>query len=315
VRRRDFIASVGSMPAWPAAARAQPAKLPVIGFLGDQTFETRRDRVGFFLGGLAELGFVPGRNVVVEYRWAEGHHARLLLLANQLVEDNVSVIAAPGSVAQAQAAMAATKTIPIVFAIGGDPVELGLVESLARLDKNVTGVTVLSHEIIPKRFELLHELLPRVKGMALLVNPSSAKQTEVEIQQARFATHALGLRLLILNATAREHFDRNFMILVGEGLGALVLSDDPLFVAYRNEIAVLADRYSVATMYHYKDVVRSGGLISYGGDIPDAWRRAGSYTGRILLGQRPSDLPVQRSTKLELAVNLMTAKALGLTVE
>jgi len=314
MRRREFIAGLGSAAAWPLVGQAQQRPIPVIGFLGDQTLETRRDRVESFLRGLAEAGFTPGNNAVIEYLWAEGHYDRLPGLAEELVRRQVSVIAAPGSTGQAYAAIAATTTIPIVFAIGADPVEMGLVGNIARPGKNITGVTALVHEVIPKRVQLLRELVPDAKMIAMLVNPTSPSQTEAEARQARFAVGALGLHLLILNATHQRDFEQAFVTLLREGAKALVISDDPLFTAYRQQLIVLAARYGVPTIYHFRDAVEAGGLISYGGDALEAWREAGTYTGRILKGEKPADLPVQLATKVELAINLKTAEALGLTV-
>jgi putative ABC transport system substrate-binding protein len=314
VKRRQFIAGLGSAAAWPATLRAQQPAIPVIGFLGDQTLETRRDRVDAFDRGLAEAGYVEGRNLTIEYRWAEGHYDRLVVLAGELVRRQVSVIVALGSTGQVIAAKAATRTIPIVFTVGGDPVEFGLVASISRPNENVTGIAVLVNELIPKRVELLHELLPAVNLIALLVNPTSPVQSEDEARRAQLATGALGMRLLVLNATHQSEFEGAFMTLVQQGAGALLMSGDPLFSAQREHIVALAVRYSVPTIYHYREVIETGGLLSYGGDVLDAWRQAGIYTGRILKGQKPADLPVQLSAKVELVINMKTAKALGLTI-
>jgi putative ABC transport system substrate-binding protein len=314
IGRRDFITLLGSAAAWPLAARAQQQALPVIGYLGDQTLESRRDRVSAFHRGLADIGYVEGRNVTIEYRWAEGHNERLGALADELVRRQVAVIAAPGSLEQALAAKAATQTIPIVFVIGGDPVKSGLVASLARPGANITGTTALSTETISKRLEVLHELLPAAALIALLVDPTNPLFTEIETREAQLQARALGLRLLVLNAAHQDEFPGAFNSLVQQGAGALLVSSETLFTAQRERIVALAARHAVPAIFHYREVVETGGLISYGGNVLEVWRQAGVYTGRILRGEKPADLPVQQATKIELVINLKTAKALGLTV-
>jgi putative ABC transport system substrate-binding protein len=313
MKRREFITFLGGAAAWPIAVRAQQA-MPVIGYLGDQTLESRRDRVTAFYQGLAEIGYVEGRNVAIEYRWAEGHSDRYPALAADLVRRQVSVIAAPGSLQQALAAKSATKTIPIVFVIGGDPVELGLVTSLARPEANITGTTALVSDLTAKRIEVLRELVPAVKLIALLVNPTSTLATETDTRSAERAVRGLGLRLLVLNASHQDEFAGAFATLVQQGAGALMLTGDPLFTAQREAIVALAALHAVPTIYHYREVVETGGLISYGGNVLDVWRQAGVYVGRLLKGEKPADLPVQQATKVELVIDLKTANALGLTV-
>ncbi len=313
MKRREFIAGIGSTAAWPMVARAQQRGMTIIGYLGDQTLETRRDRVSAFHRGLTETGYVDGRDLMIEYRWAEGNYDRLPALATELVRRQVSVIAALGSIGQANAAKAASQTIPIVFSIGGDPVEMGLVGSLNRPGGNITGVTSLTNEVILKRLELLHELVPAANLIALFVNPTSLIQTESETRLAQLAARRLGLRMLVLNVTSESELNGAFITLVQQGAGGLLISGDPLFVARRDHIVALAATYAVPTIYHYREVIEIGGLISYGGDVLEAFGKAGVYTGRILNGERPADLPVQQVTKIELVLNMRTAKSLGIT--
>ena len=266
-----------------------------------------------FLKGMGETGYVDGHNVIIEYRWAEGQSDRLPAMATDLVRRQVSVIAATTTPA-ALAAKAATTTIPIVFVTAADPVGLGLVANLSRPDVNVTGVTQLNLEIAPKRLELLHELIPTATVMALLVNPTNSTLAQTESSTAASAARTLGLELHILNASAESDFDAVFENLIKLRAGGLVIGTDPFFTSRSKQLAALAIRYAVPVIYQYGDFTAAGGLISYGGSITESYRLAGIYTGRILKGDKVSDLPVQQATKVELFINLNTAKTLGITV-
>jgi putative ABC transport system substrate-binding protein len=266
-----------------------------------------------FRQGLQESGYVDGQNVTIEYRWAEGRTDRLPEMAADLVHRQVTVIAATTTPA-ALAAKAATTTIPIVFEVGGDPVRLGLVPSLNRPGGNVTGVTQLSSEVAPKRLELLHELVPTARVMALLVNPADPAVAEQLLRASQAAAHTLGLNLHILNASTEGDFDAVFARLIQLRVGGLVIGSGAFFTAHSEQLAALAVRHAVPTVHSERRFVAAGGLASYGGSITDSYRLAGVYTGRILKGEKPADLPVQQGTKVELYINLKTAKALGITV-
>ena len=311
MRRRDFIILLaGAMGGWPSAARAQQKAMPVIGFLGT----TSRDApfVAAFLEGLAETGYVEGQNAAIEYRWAEGRYDRLPSLAADLVGRNVDLIAV-ASVPSARAAKSATSTIPIVFAVGTDPVEDGLVASLARPGGNLTGVTFMMTKLNPKRLELLSELVPQARVIALLVNPSnpSAERTMRDVQEA---ARAKGVQLLILKAGTESEIDAAFASFVQQHAGALLVGNDPFFYSRREQLGALALRHAVPAIYEAREYVAAGGLISYGTSLTAANRLRGIFVGKILNGAKPADLPVQQPTKFELVVNLNTAKALGLTV-
>jgi putative tryptophan/tyrosine transport system substrate-binding protein len=316
MRRREVILLLGSAAAlWPPASHAQQPAMPVIGFLGSGSDEQRRgDAFPGFYRGLADIGYVEGRNVAIDYRWAEDHYDRLAALAEELVRRQVAVIVAPGSVAAASAAKAATSTIPIVFMIASDPIELGLVKSLSRPDGNLTGVAYLNIEVAPKRLELLHELMPAATSVALLVNPANPIEAEVQTRELQGAAHAFGLRLLVLNASSPAEIEAAFATLVRERADALQIGVDPLFGRYRNEIVALAARHAVPTMYPWREFTVAGGLMNYGAVISSALRQVGVYTGRIVKGEKPADLPVQRPTELRFVLNLKTAKALGIDV-
>jgi putative ABC transport system substrate-binding protein len=314
VKRREFIALLGTAAAWPVAARAQQTALPVIGFLNNLSLETREDVVAAFHRGLFETGYVEGQNVRLEYRWAEGRNDRLPSLAAGLVRRKVSVIAAPGGTAQALAAQSATETIPIVFMMGSDPVEIGLVASLSHPGGNMTGVSLLNVDLIAKRLELLHELLPTAKSLAFLVNPSNPVASETETRELLAGARILGLRLMVLNASTPSEVEKIFATLADRGVDALIVQADALFTSMHRQIVALAARHAVAAMYQYRQFPEAGGLVSYGTDLLDAFRLAGVYTGRILKGEKPADLPVQQVTRMQLVINLKTAKALGLTV-
>jgi putative ABC transport system substrate-binding protein len=316
MHRRDFITLLGGAAAWPLAVSAQQPAVPVVGWLssGSQDETEATGRLAAFLQGLKGAGYVEGRNVSIEYRWAEGHYDRLQALATDLVRRRVSVIAAVGGPPQALAAKATNTTIPIVFQIGADPVELGLVTSLNRPGGTLTGVTSLNLEVGPKRLELMHELLPAATSIALLVNPSNSTNTESEAKAIEAAARALNLNLVVLHADSDRDLEGVFAALAKEqGIG-LVIGPDTFLQSQTRQLAALAARYAVPTVTPYRAFADAGGLVSYGGDIAESWRQAGIYTGRVLKGEKPADLPVQQVTKVELIINLKAARALGLTV-
>jgi len=315
IGRRDFVALLGgAAAAWPLAARAQQAAMPVIGFLSTASPRLYEHRLRPFREGLKEAGYVEGRNVEIDYRWAEAQDNRLPVLAAELVQRRVAVIVAAGGTPSAVAAKAATTTIPIVFGVAVDPVEVGLVASLNRPGGNVTGVTNLNVEVGPKRLELLHELLPSVTVIAVLVNPASPAIAELFLRSMQAAAHTLGLKLHVLHASTERDFDTAFATLVQLRAGALVISPEILYNARIERLAALTVRHAVPAIYQYRQFVAAGGLLSYGSDEREYYRQVGSYVGRILKGEKPGDLPVQQATKVELIINLKTAKALGLDV-
>jgi putative ABC transport system substrate-binding protein len=283
--------------------------MPVIGYLSGRS----PGDLSAFLKGLNEAGYVDGRNVSIEYRWAEGRADRLPALVADLVHRRVSVIAAATTLA-ALAAKAATTTIPIVFEMADDPVRLGLVPSLNRPDGNITGVATLNIEVAPKRLQLLHEVVPSAKVVALLVNPADATVAEIQSREVRSAAHTLGLELHVLNARTETDFDAAFSDITQMQAGGLVIAADPLFASRSKQLGELTVRHSVPAIYGRHDFTAAGGLLSYGPDQADAYRRTGIYVGRILKGEQPADLPVQQATKVELYINLKTAKRLGLNV-
>jgi putative tryptophan/tyrosine transport system substrate-binding protein len=309
--RRGFIAGLGSAAAWPVVARAQPA-MPVVGFLGTETAGLATERVRAFLQGLSDSGYVDGRNVAIEYRWAEGQNDRLPTLAADLVQRQVTVIAANG--AAALAAKSTTTKIPIVFFTGGDPVEIGLVPNLNRPGGNLTGVTDLNVEVGSKRLQLLRDLVPTAKAVALLVNPANATRAETVAREARAASGALGLQLTILHASMDNDLDPVFASTVEMGLGGLVIGPDSFFASRSQKLGALAVRHKVPTVFAYREFAAAGGLASYGSSNADLFRQVGIYTSQILGGEKAGDLPVYRSTKVELILNLKTAKTLGLEV-
>jgi ABC-type uncharacterized transport system substrate-binding protein len=310
MNRRAFISLLGGTAAWPLAARAQQPALPVVGFLNSASAAGFAARVAAFRQGLSEAGYVEGRNVAIEYRWADGHYDRLPGLAADLVRRQVAVIFANG--AAAFTAKAATTSIPVVFVIAGDPIEFGLVASLNRPGSNVTGVTNLNVEVGPKRLELLHELHPSAAVVALLVNPGSP-YGETLSGAVQAAAGTLGLNLHVLHAGNEREIDAAFAKLVELQVRALVIGTDAFFNSRIEQLAALAVRHAVPTIYQYREFAAAGGLMSYGGSFTDDWRLAGVYTGRILKGDKPATLPVQQSMKAELIINLKAAKALGLT--
>jgi putative ABC transport system substrate-binding protein len=314
MHRRDFIKVVaGSAVTWPLAARAQQPTLPVVGFVSFASAKGFAPLSSAFLKGLSEAGYVDGRNIVVEFHWGEDRADRLPAMVADLVRRQVAVIAAT-STEGALAAKAATTTIPIVFATASDPIRLGLVTNLNRPGGNVTGVTSLHFEIAPKRLELLHELLPTAKVIALLVNPANPNVAETNIKLFQMAARTLGLELHVLNASNERDLDGVFAKLIQLGAGGLVIGPDSFFTGRNEQLAELSVRHGVPAIYQGRSFAVAGGLLSYGGETADAYRLAGIYVGRVLKGEKPADLPVQQATKVELYINLKTAKALGITV-
>jgi putative ABC transport system substrate-binding protein len=313
MKRREFIALLGGAAAWPLSARAEPA-MPTIGYIGSETPEMFADRLDAFRQGLAAAGYDEGRNVRIEFRWAEGRNDRFPALAADLVSRQVALIAAPGSTPAALAAKEATATIPIVFAIGGDPVSLDLVASLSRPRGNVTGATSLNVEVGPKRLELLQELVPGARIVGLLVNPTNPKLAEAQSRDGEAAARSYGVQIHVLRARSESEFEPDFAALAPLGAGALMIGNDALFLSESRRLATLAIRYAIPTIHQSRAFAAAGGLASYGGSVAEAHRNAGVYAGRILKGERPADLPVVQSTKIELTVNLRAAKALGLAV-
>jgi putative ABC transport system substrate-binding protein len=312
MKRRDFITLLGgAATSWPLAARAQQPAMPLIGFLSSESPDLWTTRVRAFRQGLSETGYVEGQNVAIEYRWADSRYDRLPALAADLVRRGVTVIAAPGSVPAALAAKAATAAIPIIFYVGGDPVEAGLVASLNRPGGNLTGLTTLNVEVGPKRLELLHEMVPTATSFALLVNPTNTN-AETLSRDAQAAAGTLALQLHILHASSERDFDTVFASLVRLRVGGLVIGIDPFIGGRSEELAALAVRHAMPTIWNNPEFAAAGGLMGYGSARTDQFRLAGVYTGRILKGEKPADMPVQQATKVELIINLKTAKALGL---
>src|SRR5436309_2089592 len=307
MRRRQFITLVGgAAAAWPLAARAQQPALPVIGLLGSATAREWAPSVAAFLRGLSEAGFAEGRDVAIEYRWAENQYDRLPSLAAELIHRQVSVIAAL-TTPSAIAAKAATATIPIVFTTIADPVQIGLLASLNRPGGNLTGVTFLNVEIVPKMLELLHEVVPTATTMAALVNPTNPN-ADTWSTSLQLAARTLGLELIVLKASAEPDIDRGFATLIPLRIGGLVIVNDVFLITRQEQLAALALRHGVPTIFQTRASVVAGGLMSYSGSASDAYSQAGVYIGRILKGEKPADLPVQRSAKVELVINLKTAK-------
>lgn len=315
MQRRKFVKLIGSVAAaWPLAATAQQPAMPVVGVLYSAPLDLLQDETSAFRAGLAETGYVDGRNVALEYRTADNRMDRLRELANDLVHRRVSVIFSANIAATVLAAKAATTEIPIVFSMGADPVGIGAVASLPKPGGNITGITVLAGELIGKRFELLHEIAPKAKTVAYLVNTANPAFSEAALKMRIERARTLGVRLSIVNASNPADIDRAFASLVAEEAGALLVGPDTLFQAQRDRIVTLAARNRIPASYPWPDDVRAGGLFSYGADFIDVFRKAGTYVGRILKGERAADLPVQQPTKFILAINLKTAKVLGLTV-
>ncbi|HEX4410043.1 MAG TPA: ABC transporter substrate-binding protein [Xanthobacteraceae bacterium] len=314
MKRRDFIMLVGgAAAAWPLTAKAQQTAIPVVGFLSSGWSDAYAPMVDAFRQGLREFGYIEGQNVAIEYRWAEGRNDRLTAMAADLVQRNVSVIVGT-STPGALAAKAATKTIPIVFEIGGDPVELGLVTTLNRPGTNLTGVTQLNSAVAPKRLELLHQILPAATKFSLLVNPTNPAITETESGKLLSAARTLGLEIEVLNAKDESDFEAIFAKLNQSHSSGLVINTDVLLDSRSKQLASLAKRHAVPAVGSWYEFPEAGGLASYGSDLKVSYQLTGGYVGRILKGDSPAILPVQQATKLELIINVRTAKALGLTV-
>jgi putative ABC transport system substrate-binding protein len=314
MKRRQFITFLGgAAAAWPLAAHAQQPTMPVIGYLDTASASTTAHFVAAFRRGLSAAGYNEGRNVAIEYRWSEGDYDKLPALAAELVRRKVAVIATINT-PTILAAKAATATIPIVFAIGVDPIKVGLVASLNRPGGNLTGITELNIEMDAKRVQLLHELVPAATLIALLTNPTSPAYSEAATESAQSAAGALGARLLVLNASTASGIEAAFATLVDERAGSLLVTGDSFLLAQRNQLVALAARHAVPTLYHRREFTAAGGLMSYGASLPEVYYQVGDYAGRILKGEKPADLPVQAPTKYEMAINLKTAKALGLIV-
>ena len=314
MRRREFIGCLGGAAvSWPFAAHAQQQALPVIGYLGLTSPEAFAGLTAAFRRGLGETGFVEGQNVEIKYRWAHGQFDQLPALAVDLVAQRVSVIAALGTPASATAAKAATSTIPIIFVTGGDPVDLGLVKSLNRPAGNATGVYMLTVALEPKRLELIHELVPDAAVIGIIADPNSPDTVE-QMKSLSTAASSLGRRLKTMNVSGENDIEPAFAAMAEQRVAAAVVTSSPVYLPQRQKFVALAARYAIPTAYFVRDFADAGGLISYGTSFPDAYRRAGVYIGRILKGDRPADLPVEQSVKVELVVNLKTAKMLGITI-
>jgi putative ABC transport system substrate-binding protein len=315
MRRRELIKLLGSAAAsWPLAARAQQQPMPVIGLLNPISPDTNADVLGAFRQGLKDTAYVEGENVAIVYRWAENQIDRLPALAAELARRQVAVIVATGSVSAAFAAKAATTTIPIVFVVAEDPVKLGLVTSIARPGGNVTGVNILSAELAAKRLELLRELVPGATRVAVLVNPTNATNTESTLRDVEPAARAMGLQIQVLEASTSREINVAFATFVRERPDALFVGADIFFLSRRLQLAHLATRHAIPATYSARQYAEAGGLMSYGTKITDAWRQLGVYTGRILKGAKPVDLPVEQLSKFELVINAETARMLGITV-
>ena len=314
MRRRTFIAGLGSAAAWPAMTRAQQQALPVIGIVSPGAADASARLAAALRKGLGEAGYVDGQNVTIEYYWLEGQYNRLPALIADLIHRRVAVIATPGNSAMTLAAQAATATIPIVFGVGQDPVKLGLVASFTRPGGNATGVNFFTAEVVTKRLGLLHEMVPRAVRVAVLVNPANAATTETVLRDAEKAARTIGLQIQVLNASVSRELDAAFATLVREPPDALFIAPDGLFASRITQFVILTARDRIPAIYGQREYVEAGGLMSYGTSFQEMFRQVGVYTGNILKGTKPSDLPVVQSTKFELVINLTTAKALGLTI-
>ena len=314
IGRRQFISALGGAPfAWPLAAHAQQSAMPVIGFMSSRSADDSARVVTAFRQGLAEAGYVEGSNLAIEYRWANGNYDRLPALATELVRRPVDVFATFGGVQAARAAKAVTNTIPIVFGIGEDPVNQGLVPSLNRPGGNITGATFFTAQLGAKRLGLLRELVPKAEVMALLVNQNSPEGQE-QTKDVRQAAHDLGQKLVVLNGGTDEEIEAAFASLAQQGVGALMVGSDPFFDPRRDQLIALVARHAVPAIYQFRDYAVAGGLMSYGASITDLYHQVGVYVARILKGDKPSDLPVAQATRFEFVINLKTAKTLGLNV-
>jgi ABC-type uncharacterized transport system substrate-binding protein len=313
MKRREFISLLGGAAAWPLAARAQQTAMPVIGFLSGRSPGESESVEAAFRQGLKESGYVEGQNVHIAFRWAEGRYDRLPALVASLVDIRVAVIAAAGGQAVSLAAKAATSTIPIVFVSGEDPVKLGLVASLNRPGGSATGVSMFLSEMEAKRLALLHELVPTATMISVIVNPSSPS-IDTQLREINSAARALGRQIQIVNATNERELDAAFASLAQSKAGALLIASNAYFTSRRDQIVALAAQRAIPAIYDQREFPMAGGLVSYGTNLSDSYRLMGVYTGKILKGEKPTDLPVQQSTKFELVINLKTAKTLGLDV-
>ena len=313
MRRRNFISLVGGAAAWPLAARAQQP-MPVIGYLSGWSPDDAPEYLAYFRQGLAETGYTEGRNVVIEYRFADGQFEQVPELVADLVRRQVSVIAIPNTTQSAVAAKTATQTIPIVFSLGSNPVEIGLVQSLSHPSGNITGLTALQTAVTAKRLQLMHELLPAVTKIAFLVNRANRTLAEGDVKEAQDTAHVLGVNLLNLDASNQSEIDAAFAVLVRERAGALLTNSESLFMVHSAQLAELTTRYRVPALYAYRENAMAGGLMSYGANFLSAARELGIYVGRVLKGEKPADLPVQQATKIEFVINMKTAKALGIDI-
>jgi putative ABC transport system substrate-binding protein len=313
MHRRTFITGLVGAAIGSTAATAQQAVVPVIGFLNTASQDAFANLVQAFRNGLAEAGYVEGKNVLIDYRWANGLHDRLPDLAADLVRRRVSVIAATGGSPAAVAAKAATATIPIVFQTGVDPVEIGLVESLSKPGGNVTGATMIADQLGPKRLEILREIVPDAKLIGAIFNPASPSSSRLN-NELMATARLLGLQVHVVHVRSDQEFEAAFAELKKAGVGALIMVANPLFNGQSEKLAELTMRHKVPSIYQFREFAAAGGLMSYGGSITDAYHQAGAYTGRILNGDKPANLPVQQSTKVEFFINLKTARALGLTI-
>jgi putative tryptophan/tyrosine transport system substrate-binding protein len=315
MKRREFITLLtGAAVVCPMVARAQQPAMPVIGFLNPASADARRDLIAAFYQGLAETGYVEGRNLIIEYRWAKGQNDRLSVMATDLAQRRVAVIVAIDGTTAALAAKAATSTIPIVFLVGADPVELGLVASLGRPGGNMTGVGALAVGTVGKRLQLLHELVPAAAQIAFLRNPTNPYFSALETREVQAAAAVLGVHLLVLDASGPPEIEAAFASLIAQRASAFLLGTDPLFISARDQLVALANRHGVPAIYPFREDVVAGGLVSYGASNSDAYRLVGGYAGHILGGKKPADLPVQQVTRLEMVINVKTATALGLAI-
>jgi putative ABC transport system substrate-binding protein len=315
MRRREFISLVGGIAAvWPVGSRGQQPPKSIIGFLGSESPDAWAGRLQELHRGLSELGFIEGQNLSIEYRWAQGRNERLPSMASDLVHQQVKVIIAPGSTPAALAAQAATKSIPIVFEIASDPIEIGLVSGLNKPGGNITGVTTLNLEIGPKRLELLHSVIPSASVIGLLINPTNPRLAEQNIKSMQSAGKSLRLEMHVLHASTEDEFGAAFEELKKIRAGGLLIAADPFFSSHVKQLAALSIRHAVPSVYQFREFAIAGGLLSYGTSFTQSFRTVGNYTGRVLKGEKPADLPVQQATAVELIINQRTAEALGVTV-
>jgi putative ABC transport system substrate-binding protein len=312
LKRRDFITLLGGAAAWPLAAQAQQVGMPVVGLISIRSPDDSAKLIATFRDGLKEFGFVEGQNVRLEHRWADRQYDRLPSLALDLVDQRAAVLVAIAN-PSALAVKATVRTLPIVFGIGGDPVQLGLVASLNRPGGNITGVSFFTSQLEAKRMGLLHELVPRASVVAVLLNPNNPT-VDVQLREVQEAARSLGLKLHTLHASSEGEIETAFTALVQLQAGGLLVAADSFFFSRRHQLATLANVYAVPAIYEWRDFPEAGGLVSYGTDLANAYRQVGMYTGRILKGEKPADLPVMQSTKFEFVINLRTARALGLDV-